>query len=80
MSQMTNFTWKKTRKLQTESSKHFTNDDNNNNNDDDDDNWLTPSKLLKLVMLEDNDSASKRLQQQGVTMAENERSMVKAVS
>ncbi len=65
------FKWKKKRKLQTEPSKHFSNNDHNN--DGINDSWLTPSKLSKLVMLEDNESASRRHQQEGVILAENER-------
>ena len=67
---MSGFGWKKKRtQLQTEASEIF----NQEEVEEDENSWLTPAKLQKLVMLEDNETASSRLKQQGVILAENER-------
>lgn len=65
------FRWKKKRKLDTEASELFA---QQTEHQDECSDWLTPGKLQKLVMLEDNESASRRLREQGGTLADNERS------
>ena len=71
---MSNFQWKKKRRIQV--CKAFVQD---SDEEEEEKTSLPPSKLQKLALaiIEDNETASKRLQQQGVTLAENERSVVK---
>lgn len=73
---MTSFGWKRKRCLHSSSAAIFKKDEEEDSVDSDDAqvvDWLSGAKRRRAILLEDCQAKSKRLQDEGVTLAENER-------
>ena len=62
--------WKKSKSTLQKAAEVFSQDDDE---EEEEEYWLVPIKRKKLAMLEDNETASKRLEEQGIVLAENGR-------
>lgn len=76
---MTSFGWKRKRPLQTRSAAWFTTTGASHEEEEGEDStkdgvdWLSAAKRRRLLLLEDNQTKSRRLGEEGAVLAENER-------
>lgn len=70
---MTSFGWKKKRQLSGNAASIFKKEGVTSEGDDQGVDWLTAAKKRKAMLLEDSQAKSKRLQDEGALLAENER-------